>query len=84
MKVTNIQIAIQPSYAVDAGHYRGTVTLADDNSSQEIRISARGLAAVFRVIKEDVTAEAMRCANATPGALAEAEHIPLLQETGDF
>jgi len=84
MKVTRIEITTQPSYAPDAGNYRGTVTLADANSSQEIRISSRGLAAVFRVIKEDVAAEAMRCAAATPNALSEAEHNPLLLEHGDI
>lgn len=84
MKVKEIQIRLQESYQPDAGQYRGTVTLADDNSSQEIRISSRGLTNIFRVIKEDVAAEAMRIASATPNALSEAEHTPLLIENGGF
>ena len=84
MKVQEINIRMQKSYEPDAGQYRGTVTLADESSSQNIRISSRGLTAIFRVIKEDVAAEAMRIASATPNALTEAEHAPLLLENGDF
>lgn len=84
MQVKEIRIKLQESYQPDAGQSRGIVTLADENSSQEIRISSRGLAYIFRVIKEDVAAEAMRIASATPSAMNEAEHAPLLLENGDF
>lgn len=84
MQVKEIRIKMQESYRPDAGQYRGTVTLADESSSQEIRISSRGLAAIFRVIKEDVAAEAMRIASAAPNAMNEAEHAPLLLKNGDL
>lgn len=84
MKVQSINIRMGETYEPNAGQYKGIVKMSDGNSTQEVAISARGISAIFRVIKEDIAAESMRIASATPRALDDAERIPLLLEGGDI
>lgn len=80
MQVKELTIRVQESYQSEAGQYKGKVKLADDNNAQEISLSAKSIARIFGVIKDDVASQALRMASAAPNAIDEAETQPLLIE----
>ena len=84
MQVKSLHIAKQESYQQEPGQFRGVLKLEGNGSSQEIRISARCISRIFQILREDAASEALRMASATPAALEDAEHAPLLIEQGNL
>lgn len=80
MQVKALTIKMQESYQNDAGTYKGTVRVADENNAQEISPSAKSIARIFAIIKEGVAAQAMKVAVELPRAIDEVETQPLLIE----
>ena len=81
MQVESVEIAKNTSYSTKPGQFKGTCQLTDDNNSITVALSPKVLSRIFQVIAEDVKEQAMRVASATPRAMEEAEHAPMLLES---
>ena len=84
MRVEQVTVRRKESYESNPGLYEGRVKIVNEGSTLELQLSAKSMAAIFKVIASDAAAEAMRCASATPRALEEAETEPLLIEQGEI
>ena len=80
MKVESLEISRQPSYGENPHELIGKVELSGPMGKQSIRLSAKGISAIFAIVAEEVAATAKFNAKQVEKGMEDAIHEPMLVE----
>ena len=78
MQVTELCVKLNGKYDENPGQYRGVVVTIDEGARQELLLSSKTIAAIFKLVTDDAQDRAKDNAKRTATALEEAVHGPLL------
>ena len=79
MQIESLSIERRPSYDSDyPNQLVGLLKVKSNLGSQEIRVSNKGLAAIFQLLTEEICGTARENAARVKGAMTEAMHEPLI------
>jgi len=80
MKVEALEISRQPSYGENPNELVGKVELSGPTGKLTVRLSAKGISAIFSIVAEEVAATAKFNAKQVEKGMEDAIHEPMLVE----